>query len=295
MSLEAAWRAKRERVTCNRGHPIPPYGGFGTVRRCNVCDNMRQAIRAAEFKIGPALVKTSRRPDGPKTHCPSGHPYSGTNLRISYRGDKICRTCANASVTRWKIEKIKQGLNPYRWSVKEKTIKKVERAAASGLLICEVKGRIRGAKALASPNTLISIRQFFPERWELISNQFKRNRKASFMASALGIEPTPSMRRAPSPVRLSSAEATNLMHLANRLMPKGITSDHRDDAVADLIKAVLEGELDLTQVNARAIRFFVRRQYQENHNRWGMQSLDEQRSVTGNFNLSEVVSRGLWD
>lgn len=78
-------------------------------------------------------------------------------------------------------------------------------------------------------------------------------------------------------------------------MPKGITSDHRDDAVADLIKAVLEGELDLTQVNARAIRFFVRRQYQENHNRWGMQSLDEQRSVTGNFNLSEVVSRGLWD
>ena len=28
-----------------------------------------------------------------KTHCPSGHPYSGDNLRIGSTGDRRCRRC----------------------------------------------------------------------------------------------------------------------------------------------------------------------------------------------------------
>ena len=28
-----------------------------------------------------------------KTHCPQGHEYAGTNLYISPRGSRICRTC----------------------------------------------------------------------------------------------------------------------------------------------------------------------------------------------------------
>lgn len=35
-----------------------------------------------------------------KTHCPSGHPYSGPNLSVRHRGDgrqfRMCRTCENA-------------------------------------------------------------------------------------------------------------------------------------------------------------------------------------------------------
>ena len=30
-----------------------------------------------------------------RTHCPSGHPYSGDNLR-THRGKRYCRTCAAA-------------------------------------------------------------------------------------------------------------------------------------------------------------------------------------------------------
>lgn len=30
-----------------------------------------------------------------KTHCPKGHPYSGTNLMITKRGQRICRECTN--------------------------------------------------------------------------------------------------------------------------------------------------------------------------------------------------------
>lgn len=28
-----------------------------------------------------------------KTHCPSGHPYAGDNLRINRKGHRLCRTC----------------------------------------------------------------------------------------------------------------------------------------------------------------------------------------------------------
>lgn len=30
-----------------------------------------------------------------KTHCPAGHPYSGTNLVIGVRGNRLCRICQN--------------------------------------------------------------------------------------------------------------------------------------------------------------------------------------------------------
>ena len=33
--------------------------------------------------------------NGRKTHCPSGHPYSGDNLRV-YRGTRFCRACSRA-------------------------------------------------------------------------------------------------------------------------------------------------------------------------------------------------------
>lgn len=36
-----------------------------------------------------------------KTHCPSGHPYAGTNLAI-YRGHRACRRCNVLNVQRWR-------------------------------------------------------------------------------------------------------------------------------------------------------------------------------------------------
>lgn len=32
-------------------------------------------------------------PNGKKTHCPKGHPYSGDNLHISPNGARVCRQC----------------------------------------------------------------------------------------------------------------------------------------------------------------------------------------------------------
>jgi HNH endonuclease len=34
-----------------------------------------------------------------KTHCPSGHPYSGDNLKIGTKGERYCRECKrNAAI-----------------------------------------------------------------------------------------------------------------------------------------------------------------------------------------------------
>ena len=44
-------------------------------------------------------VTRANHPDSPcsvnrnKTHCPSGHPYSGTNLYVGRNGKRHCRIC----------------------------------------------------------------------------------------------------------------------------------------------------------------------------------------------------------
>jgi len=37
-----------------------------------------------------------------KTHCPAGHPYAGTNLALSRRGERLCRACRRAHSARYR-------------------------------------------------------------------------------------------------------------------------------------------------------------------------------------------------
>ena len=57
----------------------------GTVQE-NVRDQLRHGTQA-NFK---------------KTHCPKGHPYSGTNLYVEPNGCRRCRTCKRATLAEWK-------------------------------------------------------------------------------------------------------------------------------------------------------------------------------------------------
>ena len=36
-----------------------------------------------------------------KTHCPKGHPYSGENLYVNPKGQRVCRECVRGSVRRY--------------------------------------------------------------------------------------------------------------------------------------------------------------------------------------------------
>lgn len=39
------------------------------------------------------------------TQCPHGHPYSGANLVLGTKGERICRECRRISFRRWKTSK----------------------------------------------------------------------------------------------------------------------------------------------------------------------------------------------
>src|SRR5690606_32882164 len=49
-------------------------------------------------------VRNGRHHNQRKTHCPQGHPYSGSNLYVSRRGDgstfRTCRACQRARKTK---------------------------------------------------------------------------------------------------------------------------------------------------------------------------------------------------
>ncbi len=39
------------------------------------------------------------------THCPSGHPYAGENLRVTSTGRRVCRACQRAATARAKAKR----------------------------------------------------------------------------------------------------------------------------------------------------------------------------------------------
>lgn len=106
--LENVWRGaggawNRSKMHCPQGHP---YEG----------DNVKLARRSNRRSVGrecrTCLREQAHRynrqrrgePQGPKTHCPQGHPYSGENLRV-YNGRRHCRTCTRESGRRSKAKK----------------------------------------------------------------------------------------------------------------------------------------------------------------------------------------------
>lgn len=61
--------------------------------------------------LEPVTCKTNceRGERATKTHCPSGHPYSGENLRThtDSRGyqRRLCRACQAANASKWRAER----------------------------------------------------------------------------------------------------------------------------------------------------------------------------------------------
>jgi hypothetical protein len=110
------WLAMRQRCHDQNHAKYPAYGAKGI----RVCERWRESFEAFLEDMGPrpkgmtldrkenALgyepsncrwatpkeqAKNRRAPKVVlKTHCPSGHPYSGTNLRITKSGKK-CKEC----------------------------------------------------------------------------------------------------------------------------------------------------------------------------------------------------------
>jgi hypothetical protein len=61
-------------------------------RRCVNPEHLQPVTRLENVRRGHR-----NNPGVRKTHCPKGHPYSGPNLYVSPRGDRMCRACRRSS------------------------------------------------------------------------------------------------------------------------------------------------------------------------------------------------------
>lgn len=96
----AEWKAHRYVFTALRG---PVTRGLDLdhlcrVRACVNPDHLEPVTRSENLRRG-------HFPNSAKTHCPKGHPYAGTNLRINSRGRRECVQCLRDSGRRRYHEK----------------------------------------------------------------------------------------------------------------------------------------------------------------------------------------------
>ena len=59
------------------------------VRNCVNPDHLEPVTQLVNVRRG-----RSGQPQLAKTHCPHGHPYSGSNLSINSKGGRRCKECA---------------------------------------------------------------------------------------------------------------------------------------------------------------------------------------------------------
>lgn len=89
--------------------PVPP--GFFLDHLCHSNDREcpggqtcrhRRCVNPSHLEVTTAAANKERGRSGPalnakKTHCPQGHPYSGSNLIITSNGQRKCRVCVYAA------------------------------------------------------------------------------------------------------------------------------------------------------------------------------------------------------
>jgi len=78
------------------------------------------------------------RPRIPKTHCPKGHPYSGSNLRIDAEGYKRCRLCDyhyharyRAAGRRKQYQKLSDAQTPHAQAARDNALKATQAMVAN--------------------------------------------------------------------------------------------------------------------------------------------------------------------
>jgi hypothetical protein len=57
----------------------------------HICEN-RRCCNPAHLKVMEAAAHHALH-NPPRTHCPKGHPYVGSNLRVAPSGSRHCRAC----------------------------------------------------------------------------------------------------------------------------------------------------------------------------------------------------------
>lgn len=80
--------------------PIPK--GLVLDHKCRVrCCCNPDHLQPVTIRENNLLGESFCAEEAGKTHCPSGHPYGGSNLFYDTRGARKCRTCDRKRALRW--------------------------------------------------------------------------------------------------------------------------------------------------------------------------------------------------
>src|ERR1019366_8881857 len=94
------YRAHRVSLMAKLGRDIFP--GMHAMHSCDVrlCVNPKHLSEGTASDNNLHMLEVGRHRGGAghkeKTHCPSGHPYSGRNLGLNTKSERFCNSCKKA-------------------------------------------------------------------------------------------------------------------------------------------------------------------------------------------------------
>jgi hypothetical protein len=212
-----------------------------------------------------------------RTHCNRGHLLAGKNIFIQ-RG----RTFPGCAVCHRNARKVRDAAGRSYSGRSPKVVEAIGREKLQAAFeIVRETGKMKSAlRVIKSQASFYALLHFHP-----------KIKKLFHVAKAEFIREPSSM--VVSPAVLRAASSGDVMARVIRALPPALSRDMRDDVAGEIVLAVLEGRLRLDEIERRAIEF-VRASFKQDHNRWGMVSLDMPAHPDNPTPLVETVTRGLW-
>jgi hypothetical protein len=229
---------------------------------------------AADYLKGPEWKRQ-------QTHCKRGHLLSGENLGIKNLGPKraptrFCRTCNREQAN-------------FGGVIKPEVVIKVKELLLRGVPVGHIQSSSRGSKHYTvSAQTLTRYRRENPDFNLFVIDATKDNQRLS------------QVRRYQRLKSAAAREQANDYYTIRGMVPTYLPDHVRDDITQDVMIAMLEGSLALSDVRQRIGKFVTdhNRLFPTKFAKFGdspLVSLDQVLFDDGNTTRGDTVSRGLWD
>ncbi|MGY4160230.1 MULTISPECIES: hypothetical protein [unclassified Bradyrhizobium] len=254
------------------GSTLRPYH-LPTAKFKAYCDSHPAYAEIALPLLAANLVASNKRKGALKrnqTHCKAGHPLSGTNLYIEKRtGFRRCMTCI-----------LRRNAEPSPPTTEQ--VERVTAAINAGQRAVQFCGN-GSPDRIFGFNKLKILRQNNPEFDRLYTTKILLVRPRSNMVTHREVTLTPAQQE---------------YQRVARLVPYQLPHDIRDDVIQSIFLAILEGSLQLDQVQAR-VKEFVRAHYREANKhgvgKFGLRSLDAPIKVDSKLTRMDVISLRRWE
>lgn len=219
-----------------------------------------------------------------KTHCNSGHELAGKNLRIDTKGGRLCRACCRLRTTADREDNRERNraarkAGTVRYGYTKNVVNLIPRET-----MAEAFAAVRETGLLKAGAPIVG-------EWKWRALIFFDKKIHATMKKLLHRPTTIVSTPALSFKRPNCA--SRLLDIVNAAVPRALPRDMRDDIIADMMLALLEGRLKPQDIGRRAVEF-VRNSFKIDHNKFGPLSLDMPAFREGTTPLVETISQGLW-